>query len=123
MKSAAISLTLASGATVTAGEVMMSAARRFLMGRATQPLLCRQEATRTMKFWGSATPMWVRKSFSEMTPTTRPASSTTGTPEMPRLPMAAATSAKGVSGCTETTSRVMISRAVTARLRRSRAWA
>jgi hypothetical protein len=63
-----------------------------------------------------------RKSFSEITPTTFFSASTTGTPDTPHLPMAAATSATGVSGLTVTMSVVMISAAVTARLRRSRAW-
>jgi len=57
-----------------------------------------------------------------MTPTTWTAASHTGTPEMPLKPMSSATFAKGVSGRTEMTSRVMISWAVTARLKRSRAW-
>ena len=42
--------------TVIGGEVMMSLAKCFLMGKATQPLVARQEATRVIKFLGPVTP-------------------------------------------------------------------
>ena len=67
-------------------------------------------------------PMSVKKSFSEMTPKTWPAPSTTGTPEMPLRSRGLAHFRQGSVGAHGKTSRVMSSRAVTSRLWRSRAW-
>ena len=53
VSNAAMSLTGVSGATVTAGEFMRSPARAHSMGRAMQPLVIRQFATRLMKFLAS----------------------------------------------------------------------
>ena len=94
--------------TVIGGEVMMSLANCFFMGRATHPLLMRQFATTVIKFLGPVAPICARKSFSEIMPVTRPLWSTTGTPEIPFSPMTAATSARGVSSDTTITSLVMI---------------